>query len=316
MIHVDRTVPAPAALHRKGAKEHASVLAFFERDQRRGERYSFGAYRQKAVARALSALFHRKCAYCESVIGHVQPVDIEHFRPKAAILIDGELQYPGYYWLASDWDNLLPSCIMCNRPNRHEGAGPADAEELLGKGNQFPVRDEGRRVRHSSGHLPSEQALLLDPCADRPEDHLEFDDEGSVRPTLVQGLESDRGEQTIQVVGLRRPDLVHARQALAIKIRGQLALIDDALMAYQAAEGEAGLKERLWRQTAYLDVFLSPDEPYLAMARAIIDRHQPGLRDSLPAIVAHVRAKGAVGRRPSVPEERSPDNEVQRWART
>jgi uncharacterized protein (TIGR02646 family) len=297
VIQVKRTVPAPDALTRKGAREHASVLELFERDGRRDERYKFSAYRQKAVAKALSALFHRKCAYCESVIGHVQPVDIEHFRPKAAVLVEGALRYPGYYWLASDWDNLLPSCIMCNRPNRHDGPDPVEDGELLGKGNHFPVRDEACRVSHSSGHLPSEGALLLDPCSDVPDEHLEFDEQGLVRPRVIQGSESDRGECTIQVLGLRRPDLVHARQALAVKVLGQLALIDDAVAAYQGSGGEVGLKERIYRQAAYLEVFLGPGEPYLAMVRAMIDRRQPGLRDRLPEIAARVRARDAPGQR-------------------
>jgi hypothetical protein len=45
-----------------------------------------------------------------------------------------EFEHPGYYWLAYEWTNLLPSCYDCNSFRRHGTmkAGP-------GKNERFPV---------------------------------------------------------------------------------------------------------------------------------------------------------------------------------
>src|SRR5258708_1947390 len=71
----------------------------------------------------LFELFHGKCAYCESKPQAVSTGDVEHYRPKAKVKEDS--RHPGYYWLAYDITNLLPSCESCNRN--------------FGKMSQFPV---------------------------------------------------------------------------------------------------------------------------------------------------------------------------------
>jgi len=80
-------------------------------------------------------VFHRKCAYCERLISGYYG-DAEHYRPKGTVTTgneDGSLErptcevpdprrknklvtvnHPGYFWLAYDWRNLLPSCVFCN----------------------------------------------------------------------------------------------------------------------------------------------------------------------------------------------------------
>ena len=89
-------------------------------------------------------LFHGKCAYCEIEISGYHP-EAEHYRPKNGVTIKnkaGKLEkiqatyedgrqrpHPGYFWLAYDWYNLVPSCHFCN----------ADAEGKKAKGNQFPL---------------------------------------------------------------------------------------------------------------------------------------------------------------------------------
>src|SRR5262249_38675962 len=79
----------------------------------------------------LIRLFNGKCAYCESKFTVSQPGDVEHFRPKGRVVDDnfkpirvqhptkGEIEHPGYYWLAYEWKNLLPSCADCNRFRMH-----------------------------------------------------------------------------------------------------------------------------------------------------------------------------------------------------
>jgi len=91
----------------------------------------------------LEHVFFGHCAYCESPITRCDP-DAEHYRPKGMVThqIDQQTRvveavdetgsvekHPGYFWLAYDWRNLLPSCHYCNRPNSSH----------KGKRNLFPV---------------------------------------------------------------------------------------------------------------------------------------------------------------------------------
>lgn len=153
--------------------------------------------------------FRGKCAYCEQIIGSDQHGDIEHYRPKAkvtdendrVILISAgqnEVPHPGYYWLAYDWRNLLPACVLCNQPNLDESGS------RLGKRNRFPVVGQ-----HATkpGDEVAEQPLLLNPVFDDPSEHLRFDPETGVLVAL-----SERGRLTIRVLGLNERGLPHQRR--------------------------------------------------------------------------------------------------------
>jgi uncharacterized protein (TIGR02646 family) len=90
----------------------------------------------QADAAALVAVFHAKCAYCESRMLHVQYPHVEHYRPK------GRAEFLRYLFA---WDNWLLSCGRCN-----------DSKWL-----HFPMCDGG---------VP----CLLDPTADNPDEHIGF----------------------------------------------------------------------------------------------------------------------------------------------
>jgi len=155
-------------------------------------KFAFRAYKSDDVRHTLEALFHGKCAYCESRYDVSGPVDIEHFRPKGGI--DGVDGHPGYWWLAADWANLLPSCLDCNR-RRYQPtpkafaslSGGLDASRekgfaaiKTGKETCFPIAAAGVRMTGrpapdvAASALTAEQALLLDPCRDQPGEHLRF----------------------------------------------------------------------------------------------------------------------------------------------
>lgn len=122
----------------------------------------------------------KKCAYCELGIAPGQRKgDVEHYRPKGAVkrrdgtLVtihqDGQpVKHPGYYWLAYSWENLLPSCLACNRPGTDAASGV-----VTGKANTFPQLN----AVWASGpdDLDQEDPALLNPWFDDPADHLEFD---------------------------------------------------------------------------------------------------------------------------------------------
>ncbi len=152
----------------------------------------------------LFELFHGKCAYCESKPQAVSTGDVEHYRPKAKVSEDpvgpGESGHPGYYWLAYEITNLLPSCESCNRN--------------FGKMNQFPVR--GKHARDEAS-LPDEVPLLLNPYNRdiNPFEHLEFNEFGEVLPCG----NSPYGENSVKCYYLDRSDLSEPRRAAIQEVR-------------------------------------------------------------------------------------------------
>ena len=124
MRHIDRGGEAgPAALDARDranltelerARAHQGKAA--KKRNGKKESFEFAAYKADEVKRRLEELFHGKCAYCETYYSASAPVDVEHYRPKGAVSEDDK--HPGYWWLAMAWDNLLPSCIDCNRKRK------------------------------------------------------------------------------------------------------------------------------------------------------------------------------------------------------
>lgn len=146
---------------------------------------TFAVYKTDGVRKRLDELFHGKCAYCESFYASTAPVDVEHYRPKGAVHEDAAHQ--GYWWLGMDWDNLLPSCIDCNRKRKQmmpklsaklltlqEGTRGFSQGVLMssGKKDSFPVL--GTRAMNEASIMADEYPLLLDPCRDNPVEHLRF----------------------------------------------------------------------------------------------------------------------------------------------
>jgi hypothetical protein len=137
--------------------------------------------------------------------------DVEHYRPKGGVTdendnpveIDdgrgGKRPHPGYYWLAYDATNLLPSCIACNRPNK---VGKA----RVGKWNRFPVIGNHASTK---SEIPRETPLLLNPLVptDDPAKHLVFD------PATGRIIgKTDRGRMTVAILNLNREGLPEARR--------------------------------------------------------------------------------------------------------
>ena len=117
MIRV-RLPDAPEELVEKGAAELVDARAHFGDAANEGAPFAFRVYKLGPVKEALNATFAFKCAYCESYFGATQPLDVEHFRPKSGVLVDTDLVWGVYHWLAASWGNLLPSCTDCNRPRK------------------------------------------------------------------------------------------------------------------------------------------------------------------------------------------------------
>jgi len=182
--------------------------------------------------------FYGKCAYCEAPIRDYQHGDVEHFRPKAGVsdengqpvyLLDEEgqvqvdadgepVEHPGYYWLAYEWTNLLPSCVKCNQTDVRRGS-------RIGKHTRFPV--EGRHAQRPE-ELAQEKPLLISPLSDQeaddPKHHLEVDTKNG-----LMSHRTPRGKACYDIFGLNaREQLVDDRRKACREARFLWACLSDS----------------------------------------------------------------------------------------
>ena len=165
-----------------------------------------------------------KCMYCEGIYDAGNYSDAEHFRPKAKVTENGtEIDHPGYYWLAYEWQNLLLSCTQCN-------SSP-------GKQNEFPIA--GRRVQNPDADpgtwwekLKVEKPLLLHPYFDDPEEHFDAGQYGA-----LEG-KTKRGRATIEVCALNRTKLMRDRRRAEEILANRLKKLIDKLMDNDSLDDE------------------------------------------------------------------------------
>lgn len=195
-------------------------------------------------------VFAGKCAYCETKLEKIP--DLEHYRPKHSPVpatttdhLNQQIPHPGYFWLAFNRENLLPSCHPCN-------------EE---KGREFPVTKTHVYLWRANPTkltkpVPSpysgfyyldpkdldqlENPLLLNPYRDQPRSHLVFDLHGKVQH-LTQ-----RGKRTIEVLELNR--LAPFRREAAVNLAYKLAYEVAAKVAARIPEDRLKLSEAIERE--------------------------------------------------------------------
>lgn len=240
----------------------------------------------------LENIFYGKCAYCETPIVGFR-AHAEHFRPKSQVrfkkmdednyqtgkVIDeegNEVAHPGYFWLAYNWKNLLPSCHYCNA--------------FEGKKDQFPVKnpyvlvkqltaDEISRLRvrrvkrkNATGIFylepedlnALEEPLILNPYFDDPNEHLLF----SVTGKVVARKGSEKGKHTIAVFDLNDKDRVRAR------IRAQRAAWDSYTKRLDSGKGTP-MEMRMAGEEALVE-YRTGEAPYAAAALEYIHRMTKG----------------------------------------
>ncbi|MBZ4023491.1 hypothetical protein CKO11_13600 [Rhodobacter sp. TJ_12] len=301
MRRVERIGPVPKAMdgpESRAARERAKAAAHVAKararvaaGEKRGKSFGFRVYKDEAAKLALERLFHGKCAYCESDYAAQAPVDIEHYRPKGGVEDDPD--HFGYWWLAADWDNLLPSCIDCNRRRyQHlptpETASLSDlqaASEPIwqsGKENAFPVFAGTRAYGTSAdpfAESAAERPYLLDPCRDDPAAHLRFlvdaaDPFGLVLPAPLAPHESDALPLPLAGADMApdaAPPHVSARGAVSIQVYGLNRL------------GLVQARTRVLRHLAVLEqMILEADE----IAARLHTSPDPGARDAAALIEA------------------------------
>ena len=299
-------IAAPLVLtaeHGLGRKERAEATEFFKkillaaaepqevddaaaanqkgvsRKGKKKESFNFKAYKEESVKKALEKLFFGKCAYCEGRYSGIHPVDIEHWRPKAEVITDeqGQKRRYGYYWLAADWENLLPSCIDCNRVRTHFDFLKRE-EVTLGKGNWFPIASDSRRAG-SLDEEKGEKPLLLNPCNDHPENHLEFHEEGFVKARLNANNQPDeKALASIRFYALNRAELVHDRRERILLIKQKMSTIRSLAKLFEQEKASTNqeksfiVEDLLSHELEQLHRFQEPDQPFSAMAKQLIEK--------------------------------------------
>ena len=224
----------------------------------------YGRYKQ-----FLLKLFNNKCAYCETLFTAAQPGDVEHFRPKGRVVDENfkpilvkyqnrEIEHPGYYWLAYDWKNLLPSCIDCNR-FRHYGErvpGATRADSGAGKADRFPLKLGSDHVVVPDDEV-RETPLLIDPTRVDPSGHFEFMSNGIMKP------KTEEAEITLRVIGLNRADLVEQREQAFGNAEAMFAKYVNSVMAQNPANERYAAKR--------VNQMYACKESYSAIQRLAID---------------------------------------------
>jgi uncharacterized protein (TIGR02646 family) len=245
----------PAFLLDEGAagRERKKAGEFLKKHP--GKSFPFKVYASAEVKLALERLFRGKCAYCETRYAASQPMDVEHWRPKS--------EYP---WAASDWDNLLPSCIDCNR-QRYQFLVDDGKKARAGKGTLFPLAKGSKRAA-SRAAMALEVPLLLHPNNDDPDEHLQYTVEAVVRARR----NSEKAPESIRVFALNRSGLVDERLQLLLLLRHRMHTIKVLIGLLNGATGRTAemIEDLLAHEMRELHAFADPTRPYSAMARHFI----------------------------------------------
>lgn len=247
MIRIERPPNAPEVLQDRGETENRVNCE--SHDNRSGE-YRSGSmkfefkksiYAHDSVKNALEKSQHCKCCYCESKYRATSPGAVEHFRPKGAVQQERseKEEYPGYYWLAYRWKNLLVTCTSCN----------------TSKGALFPLSDPEARARSHRDEMDAECPLLVDPASEDPRQHIRF------RGPAIEPL-TERGRKTIRVLKLNRSALEDAR--------GERLVYLDCLRIIAGLKGRVAAKE-VEQARNHLEGAVLPDAEYSSMARCLLE---------------------------------------------
>ena len=248
MIRMERPPGAPDILQDSGEREEAINCELYDlhsddyRSRSRTFKFKDHIHGHDSVRNTLLEAQHRKCCYRESKFRANYPGAVEHFRPKGAVQQERSQgrEYPGYYWLAYRWENLLVSCYSCN--SSHKGA-------------LFPLSNPETRARSHRDDVEAERPLLIDPASEEPRLHIRFRGSASVPLT-------ERGRETVRVLGLNRSDLEEDR-------REWLAILDTFQLTLRL--GEKVDRELLERARNFLECAVRPDAKYSSMARYFLE---------------------------------------------
>ncbi len=226
MIRINKSDIVPAILSGRGVEETAELEAAYSANpviytsapivsNKTLTRFEFDSaiYGDDTVKNQLIADQHGKCCFCEAIFSDNSYGDVEHFRPKTAykkfnaqtLAYSRTLTYPGYYWLAYNWSNLMFSCEKCNRSFKR---------------NKFPLDNESTRkpFHNHPNDIVNEDCLLINPNIEDPTIDITFKEEV---PVPVNG--SLKGQTTIEAFNLYRMN--NSRLEHLISLKRVMALV-------------------------------------------------------------------------------------------
>jgi len=196
--HKYRDVPVPT--HLNGSTIQTEFDINIEKESYdSGSKYNDSA---KNVKNTLKKIYHYKCAFCEATLKNSY-AEIEHYRPKKSSNLSRCDSTKSYYWLAFAWDNLLPSCKMCN----------------ISKSNCFDIYDSRADCNKEEDTLSSlhtslqkynnsERPKLLHPEIDKFEKDIYFQRKGKII------TDNERVKYTIKICNLNRKYLSELREEI------------------------------------------------------------------------------------------------------
>lgn len=191
MIKIKKRPKTPATLSSKKVKRIKQNLF---KKYKRGEKIEANDLRaywnESDIKQALWDMHSGKCCYCERKRDMKRESDVEHFRPKLEVADD--VNHPGYWWLAYEWDNYLLSCKTCNQTY---------------KKTHFPLLSCSQRAYTPDDELRSESPVLINPAEENPEDYIGFHWSTGLEVKAI-GLDGAlRGYNTLRLLGLNEGTL-------------------------------------------------------------------------------------------------------------
>lgn len=227
--------PAHFLTSERVLREKSKILSYLRRDEsdrrQRRDDLNEDLFFAEELVDEVSSVFHNKCAFCETKLRYEGR--ITHFRPLrfGHNQTDNGKEY--YLWFAFEWRNLFYVCQPCAKY----------------KGENFPIG--GQRADFLSSYdnaVRMEQALLIDPTAEDPAQHLKFRFDGKAV------AETTAGASTIHQFKLNRYELIVAR-------RERINELLDLLTRDDGVDSEAALTS-----------FLSPHSPHSGALQNLLRR--------------------------------------------
>ena len=254
MIRIVKPSSGPPELSRKGDQKTGEYCASYTQSGVKEFTFDRNIYGDSEVREQLLHAQYKKCCYCETKIPAGAHPTVEHYRPKGSVRQSkGHRRlYPGYYWLAYDWDNLLMCCPVCNTK----------------KNDLFPLLDEGNRARSHEDPMECEKPILVHPAIDDPDEHFRFS--GSIISPYTK-----RGKETIDCLKLNR-------RALEEERRGRLQLLRSLLdIVYKLKDKMANngdFQKEVERAEQQIQSAVSDQAEYSAFAKQLEEDCRTGVR--------------------------------------
>lgn len=236
-----------AAYRRKATAETQKSCQLYDADPAKFSKVGMAAnakvYNARGVKKSLKNAQSNKCCFCEK-----PQVDewgaVEHYRPKEAVRQgkSKRRKYPGYYWLAYEWDNLFFICAVCNTEYKND---------------IFPLAHDCDRANNHQASVAVENPLLVHPENDNPRDHIGFIGENVVHKTT-------KGKVTISTCGLDRGELEQLRREHLVQ--NIKLMIDIYNITTAKFDGSPEFQKMLDCSSRRLRESILPTSPYSSMA--------------------------------------------------